>query len=103
MAGSSRDCGAEVSFQRINASKLDVAAKWLARAGARYKAAVSSALATDPRSHLGEPSDAGLASLEAIREAIRILRVAARLRQCRFRNRSLSGAKGRSHRPFPLE
>jgi 4-cresol dehydrogenase (hydroxylating) len=57
--------GPGVTLQRANASKLDTAARWLGRLGARYKAARISALRPILALTWGEPSDAGLASLDA--------------------------------------
>jgi 4-cresol dehydrogenase (hydroxylating) flavoprotein subunit len=53
-----------VSLQRVNARMLDLAAKWLGRLGASHKAARLLALRPIISLIWGEPSDAGLASLD---------------------------------------
>ena len=53
-----------VSLKRGNAAKLSLAAKWLERLGARNKATWLKALRPIIGLTLGEPSDAGLASLD---------------------------------------
>jgi 4-cresol dehydrogenase (hydroxylating) flavoprotein subunit len=53
-----------VSLQRVNAAKLETAARWLGRLGARYKAARLVALRPILAFSWGQPSDAGLAPLE---------------------------------------
>jgi 4-cresol dehydrogenase (hydroxylating) flavoprotein subunit len=53
-----------VGLRRTNAPRLDTAATWLARVGARYKAARLRALRPILALTWGEPSDAGLSSLD---------------------------------------
>jgi len=53
-----------VSLQRANAMKLDLAARWLGRLGARHKAARILALRPILALTWGQPSDAGLSSLD---------------------------------------
>jgi 4-cresol dehydrogenase (hydroxylating) flavoprotein subunit len=53
-----------VRLQRASARSLDIAAKWLGRLGARYKAARLMAMRPLVALIWGEPSDAGLASLD---------------------------------------
>ncbi len=53
-----------ITFQRANASKLDLAAKWLGKIGARYRAARLMALRPLLALSWGEPSDAGVAALD---------------------------------------
>ena len=55
---------AGVSLRRADARTLDRAAKWLARVGARYKAARLLALRPILAMTWGEPSDAGMAALD---------------------------------------
>jgi 4-cresol dehydrogenase (hydroxylating) len=59
--------GPGVKLQRANANKIRIAAKWLARLGARNKAARILALRPILALTWGEPSDAGLASLDGYR------------------------------------
>jgi len=56
--------GPGLKLQRANASKLDLAARWLGRVGARHKAARIMALRPILALTWGQPSDAGLASLD---------------------------------------
>jgi FAD/FMN-containing dehydrogenase len=56
--------GPGVRLQRANANKIKVAARWLGRLGARNKAARILALRPILALTWGEPSDAGLASLD---------------------------------------
>jgi 4-cresol dehydrogenase (hydroxylating) len=53
-----------LAFQRVDAAKLDNAAKWLGRVGATHKAARLRALRPILAFTWGEPSDAGLAALD---------------------------------------
>jgi 4-cresol dehydrogenase (hydroxylating) len=53
-----------VRLQRVNAAKLDMAAKWLGRLGARHRAARLLALRPILAFTWGQPSDAGLTSLD---------------------------------------
>ncbi len=53
-----------ITFQRANASRLDRAATWLGRIGARHHAARLLALRPLLALSWGEPSDAGIAALE---------------------------------------
>jgi 4-cresol dehydrogenase (hydroxylating) len=53
-----------LKLQRVDAAKLDVAAKWLGRVGARHMAARLLALRPILAFTWGEPSDAGLAALD---------------------------------------
>jgi 4-cresol dehydrogenase (hydroxylating) len=59
-----RDAVPGITFQRANASKLDSAAKWMGRFGARYQAARLRALRPLLAISWGEPSDAGIAALD---------------------------------------
>jgi 4-cresol dehydrogenase (hydroxylating) len=56
--------GRDIRSQRANASSLEFAARWLGRLGARYKAARLMAMRPLVALIWGEPSDAGLASLD---------------------------------------
>lgn len=56
--------GPGVSLQRADAARLDTAARWLGRLGARHKAARIMALRPILAFTWGQPSDAGLAPLE---------------------------------------
>ena len=56
--------GPGVKLQRVNAPNLDLAARWLARLGARHYAARIRALRPILALTWGEPSDAGLTALE---------------------------------------
>jgi 4-cresol dehydrogenase (hydroxylating) len=53
-----------IHFQRANAGKLDSAAKWLDRVGARFSATRLKALRPLLALSWGEPSDAGIAALD---------------------------------------
>ncbi len=56
--------GSGLRLQRANAGSLEFAARWLGRLGARYKAARLLAMRPLVALIWGEPSDAGLASLD---------------------------------------
>jgi hypothetical protein len=53
-----------VKLQRVNAGKLELAARWLGRVGARHREARLLALRPILAFTWGQPSDAGLASLD---------------------------------------
>jgi 4-cresol dehydrogenase (hydroxylating) flavoprotein subunit len=59
-----RCAGAGVTLRRVSARRLDFGAKWLARVGARYRAARILALRPILALCWGEPGDAGMTSLD---------------------------------------